>query len=155
PTPEETFLSERGAVSTGAGDSAASAAANSELLELQPGDWPGFRGPDRDSRLVGVRLAANWDRPPPRAVWRDRGGPGWSSFAVIGDRLYTQEQLGEDEAVICYDATTGRELWVHRDKTRFEEVLAGPGPRATPTFHEGRIFSQGASGRLNCLDAAT
>src|SRR5262249_50778864 len=27
--------------------------------------------------------------------------------------------------------------------------------RATPTFHEGRIFAQGASGRLNCLDATT
>ncbi len=90
-----------------------------------------------------------------RELWRHRIGPGWSSFAVVGNRLYTQEQLGEDEAVICYDAATGGELWSHRDAVRFTEPLAGPGPRATPTFHEGRIYALGAAGRLNCLDAAT
>src|SRR5262249_19075967 len=88
-------------------------------------------------------------------VWRHRVGPGWSSFAVVGNRLYTQEQRGQDEAVVCYDADTGNELWVHRDAARFSEVVAGPGPRATPTFHQGQLYAQGAAGRLKCLDAAT
>ncbi len=127
----------------------------SQVVKLQPGDWPGFRGPDRDGRQPGVRIAADWKLTPPQKLWRQRVGPGWSSFAVVGDRLYTQEQRGPDEVVSCYDANTGKEIWAHTDKVRFAETVAGPGPRATPTFHDGKIYSLGASGLLNCLDAAT
>jgi outer membrane protein assembly factor BamB len=125
------------------------------LVGLQPGDWPGFRGPSRDSRLTGVRIATDWKANRPRQVWRQRVGPGWSSFAVVGDRLYTQEQRGEDEVVVCYDAGTGAELWAHKDSARFSEAIAGPGPRATPTFHDGKLYALGAAGQLNCLDPAT
>jgi outer membrane protein assembly factor BamB len=121
---------------------------------LQLGDWPGFRGPNRDSRYTGVPILTDWKQPPP-LVWRHRVGPGWSSFAVVGTHLYTQEQRGDDEAVVCYDADTGLELWSHKDPARFSEKMAGPGPRATPTFHQGKVYVQGAAGRLNCLDAAT
>src|SRR5262249_30084327 len=111
PTPEAKFLAEGGASKSGAPGSTSVAGAESATPEVQPGDWSGFRGPDRDARLPGVQLATNWDKRPPREVWRRRVGPGWSSFAVVGKRLYTQEQRGEEEVVICYDATTGRELW--------------------------------------------
>lgn len=124
-------------------------------LMLSDGDWPGFRGPNRDSRLAGIRIATDWDKNPPKELWRKRVGPGWSSFAVIGDKVFTQEQRGTDEAVVCYDANDGREIWAHSDAGRFEEAVAGPGPRATPTFHDGKIFAMGGAGRLNCLDAAT
>jgi outer membrane protein assembly factor BamB len=153
PTTEEQFLAELAAGKlrvAPAADASASAPA-----VLQAGDWPGFRGPDRDGHRTGVRIAADWKAYPPRLVWRHRVGPGWSSFAVVGSRLYTQEQRGEDEVVVCYDASSGAEVWLHRDAARFSETMAGPGPRATPTFHEGRIYAQGATGLLNCLDAAT
>jgi outer membrane protein assembly factor BamB len=74
---------------------------------------------------------------------------------IVGNRLFTQEQRGEIEAVVCLDSATGRELWVHQDRARFSENLGGVGPRATPTFAEGRIYALGATGILNCLDAAT
>jgi len=122
---------------------------------LQPGDWPGFRGPQRDNRLLGVSIATDWDKNPPRLLWRHPVGPGWSSFAVIGNRLYTQEQRGQDEVVVCYDTATGAELWTHKDEARFSEAIGGPGPRATPTFHDGKIYALGAAGQLNCLDAPT
>jgi outer membrane protein assembly factor BamB len=124
-------------------------------LTLQPGDWPGFRGPNRDGRRTGVQIATDWQQHPPQQLWRHRIGPGWSSFAVVGARLFTQEQRGEDEMVVCYDTGSGAELWAHRDAARFTDVAAGPGPRATPTFHEGRVYALGAAGRLNCLDAVT
>jgi outer membrane protein assembly factor BamB len=120
----------------------------------QPGDWPGFRGPRRDGRLAGVRIKTDW-RQPPRELWRHRIGPGWSSFAVVGDSLFTQEQRGDDECVVCYNAATGAEVWTHHDATRFSEMVAGPGPRATPTFHAGRLYAFGANGHLSCLDAAS
>jgi outer membrane protein assembly factor BamB len=123
-------------------------------LSLQAGDWPGFRGPDRDGIVRGVRIATDWNTAPPRLIWRHRVGPGWSSIAVVGDRLFTQEQRGDSEAVVCFD-DAGREVWVHEDAARFSERLAGAGPRATPTFWEGRLYTLGATGKLNCLDAAT
>ncbi len=134
---------------------AASASSHAATVGLQPGDWPGFRGPTRDGVLHDVRIATNWNDKPPRLVWRRRIGPAWSSVAVAGDRLFTQEQFGEKEAVICVDATTGRTLWSHQDAVRHEDGQGGAGPRATPTFAAGRIFALGATGLLNCLDAET
>jgi outer membrane protein assembly factor BamB len=130
-------------------------AAAKPTLVLQKGDWPGFRGPDRDGRLQGVKIATDWDKDKPKKLWSHRVGPGWSSFAVVGKYLFTQEQLRDEEMVVCYDAETGDVIWAHKDTARFHEGVGGDGPRATPTFHNGKLYVQGATGILNCLDAAT
>ncbi len=120
---------------------------------LQPGDCPEYRGPHRDGVVPGETLAADWTKHPPKPLWRKRVGPGWSGMIVVDGHLVTQEQRGEVEAVVCYDAATGDELWAHNDNVRFEEALAGAGPRGTPTFADGRIYALGAKGVLNCLVA--
>jgi outer membrane protein assembly factor BamB len=146
-TPEQTFLASKS--STPAPDR------TTPPWTLRSGDWPEFRGAQRDGVVRGIRLEKNWRDAPPEKLWRQAVGPGWSSVIVVDEHLVTQEQRGESEAVVCYEAETGKEVWVHAEEVRFSEGITGVGPRATPTFHQGKIYAYGANGILVCLDATS
>lgn len=123
---------------------------------LANSEWPQFRGPESTGhQQTGLEIDLDWENHPPELIWKVPVGPGWSSFVVAGKLLFTQEQLGEAEAVICYQADTGEEVWSQRIESRFFEALGGAGPRATPTLAQGGLFVQGASGQVQRLDPKT
>jgi len=127
----------------------------SVVEQLRTPEWPGFRGPDGASRQKGLRFSDDWSANPPKEIWRIRLGPAWSSFALAGDRIFTQEQRESDEAVVCYDARSGKPIWDYSNPSRFFESLGGLGPRSTPTLSEGSLYALGAEGilvRLNAMD---
>ena len=138
-----------------ASQASAAPAASGAGIALEHAAWPGFRGAARDGVVAGVTIETDWAANPPQEIWRRSVGPGWSSFALVENRLCTQEQRDANEVVVCYDAATGEPVWLYAYPARFWEVMGGLGPRATPTFHAGRLFALGATGVLNCLDAAT
>ena len=113
----------------------------------QSGDCLEYRGSNRDGVIAGLKIDPNWKEHPPKQLWRQKLGPGWSDMIVVDGHLVTQEQRGPSEAVVCYDAASGKELWSHLDPVRFEESLAGAGPRSTPTFSDGRIYTFGTRAR--------
>jgi hypothetical protein len=150
PSPESQMLARR-AWETAAQGSRPSAAG----VALPDAEWPGFRGMDRAGRVRGPALSTNWAAQVPRLLWRIPVGPAWSSFVVAQDRLFTQEQRGTMETVVCYAADTGREIWSRSMETRFDDPLGGPGPRATPTLARGGLFVTGATGNFLRLNPAT
>ncbi|MBU6401519.1 MAG: PQQ-binding-like beta-propeller repeat protein [Verrucomicrobia bacterium] len=141
----------------GAGVLANPAPSGAERARLLAGvrDYPQFLGPRRNATLTGARLAHDWQAQPPRQLWRQRVGAAWSGFAVAGRLAVTQEQQGDDEAVVAYDLLSGQRLWTHADHAHYHTTIAGEGPRATPTITDGRVYTLGATGRLNCLDLQT
>ncbi len=111
--------------------------------------WPSFRGPLQDGvARGGPMLDSDWTAHPPKELWRITVGPAWSSFVSVDQYLVTQEQRGEEEAVVCYDADTGRQVWERKWPSRFFEALGGLGPRSTPTYADGHIYAFGAAGML-------
>ncbi|OHB77545.1 MAG: hypothetical protein A2W31_18180 [Planctomycetes bacterium RBG_16_64_10] len=125
-----------------------------DLTQTTPYDYPQFLGPARLPILSNVTLAPDWKAQRPKLLWRQPIGGGWSAFAVVGQYAVTQEQRGDLEMVVCYEAQTGRVVWSHADAGRFSSVLGGDGPRATPTVYDGKIYVQSPRGALTCLDGA-
>ena len=148
PTAEETYLA-----SLVSRESSDPIKTDSRPITRASSPWPEFRGAQRNGIVRGVVLEEDWTASPPQEKWRTRIGPGWSSFSVASERLFTQEQRGEQEVVLCLDAESGTIVWEYAYPSRFWEAIGGPGPRATPTIADEGLFALGADGILVCLDA--
>ncbi len=127
-----------------------------DLSQTGPYDFNQFLGPNRNATLYDVHLNGNWDDHPPQLVWKQPIGDGWSGFAAVNGLAVTQEQRGQDECVTCYDIRSGELKWIYAAPRRHEDTmsLGKVGPRATPTIDQGRVYCQGATGVLDCLDGS-
>jgi outer membrane protein assembly factor BamB len=119
-------------------------------------DWPQFRGVNRDSKVTGFKAPAKWPAALTK-VWSVNVGTGDATPALSGNKIYVNSRQGNEEVILCLDATTGKEVW--RNKYASMEVTgpaaSHPGPRSTPAVSNGKVVTFGAAGILSCLDAST
>jgi outer membrane protein assembly factor BamB len=126
------------------------------MSSVMAGDWPQWRGPNRDNHVTGFKAPTNWPKSLTKK-WTATVGAGEASPLLMSDKVFTFGRIGGDEVALCFDAATGKELW--RDKNAAAKVTGPdggyPGPRATPAAGEGKVCTFGVHGVLSCLDAAT
>lgn len=128
---------------------------NSLTNALAHPEWPAFRGADRAGHSAAPKISTNWSAHPPLQLWKIPVGPAWSSFAVAGRMLFTQEQRGPKETVACYDADSGKEIWKTDVEARLDDPMGGPGPRATPTLANSALYVTGSTGTFLRLNPIT
>ena len=117
--------------------------------------WTDYRGPKRNGHYEQQPIRTEWPAGGLPEVWRQKVGGGYASVVVAEGRIFTIEQRRNQEVVGCYDFATGKELWATAWAANFQESMGGPGPRATPTWHQGTVYALGAEGELGALDAET
>jgi outer membrane protein assembly factor BamB len=122
------------------------------------GDWPQWRGPNRDGAVHGVRVPKQWPKALTEA-WKVTVGEGAASPVVVAGNVYVFVRLKDNEVMVCLDLADGKERW--RSEPSPAPFKPGPGdafsngPRSTPAIADGRVFALGISGILSCLDART
>src|SRR5690606_10225845 len=85
-------------------------------------DWPDFRGPKRRGVSAETGWRSDWNAQAPKTLWKVQVGIGRSSCTVAGGRVFATGANRDDrEAVICLDASTGREIWRCEYACRFSE----------------------------------
>jgi outer membrane protein assembly factor BamB len=124
-----------------------------DLATTTPDDFPEFLGSGRRAAVENVRLDPDWDATPPKLLWRQPIGAGWSAFSAVNGFAVTMEQRGEREQVTCYAVVSGKHHWTADWDERF--TVHSVGPRSTPTIRDGRVYALGAWGHLTCLDGST
>lgn len=117
------------------------------------GDWPTWRGNARDGSSSESNLLKEWPDGGPEKKWTsDQARLGYSSFAVVGDRLYTMGADDSTEYILAFDSQTGEKIWQQAVGEKLENGW-GDGPRSTPTVAGDLIIALGGNGGLYCVAA--
>ena len=117
-------------------------------------DWPNFRGARHDGISLEKNLKTAWTAAP-SAVWDKSVGSAFSSFACVGDRVFTCGTAKGRQVALCLNADTGETIWQVPIEEAYSEDAGGDGPRATPTIDQDRVYVLGALGTLLCLGSDT
>jgi outer membrane protein assembly factor BamB len=139
-------------------DRGARAAAQGRSGAPAQADWPQWRGPTRDGLAASFAVPATWPEQLTRR-WKTEVGLGYATPLVVGNRIYIFSRQGENEAMSALDAAKGTVLWKTDYPAPFTMNNAtarhGAGPKSTPVFANGRLFSIGMTGIVTALDAVT
>jgi len=134
--------------------------ATSLLLALAAGqtlaaDWPQWRGPARDGISAETGWISTWPAEGPKVLWKISVGEGCSSFAVVGDRVFTMGNDKDSGLVYCLDAKSGATVWKYSYPSTLDPKMFEGGQCSTPTVEGDSVFVLGRQGQLLCLNKAT
>jgi outer membrane protein assembly factor BamB len=121
-------------------------------------DWTQWRGPNRDGVAPAPSDASAW---PAMLMqkWKVEVGLGYATPLVVGNRIYQFARKGDREVMMAIDADSGKALWETGYSAVFTPMSAaaphGPGPKSTPVFFNGRLYSIGMTGIVTAYDAAS
>ena len=130
------------------------AAAGFVAGNLTAGDWPQWRGPDRNG-ISSEKVSAVWPAEGPKVLWQASVGTGFSSLSVSQGRVYTMGNTTNQDTIWGFDANTGKPLWHHSYAAQLSPQWYEGGPGSTPTVYSGRVFTLSKWGDVFCLDAVT
>lgn len=126
--------------------------------QQRPADWPQWRGPNRDGALAAFTAPASWPEQLTQK-WKVDVGLGYATPIVVGNRLYLFSRQGENEVMSALDPENGKVVWQTTYPVTFTMNSAaarhGAGPKSTPAFVNGRLYSIGSTGVVTSFDAAT
>ena len=121
-------------------------------------DWPQFRGPGRDGVVSAFDVPDMWPEGL-REQWKIDVGLGYATPVIVGSRLYMYTRQDGDEVMLAIEMDTGEVLWRSGYAAPFDMTPAaarhGAGPKSTPTYADGRLFTLGMSGIVTGWDAGT
>ena len=115
-------------------------------------DWPQFRGPQQDGISEESGLLETWPEAGPKVLWRKPLGDGFSAPSLVDGRMYVTFAENGQSFAAGLDAASGEELWRTPLGQAFKDRF-GQGPRATPTVHDGVVYTLTANGQLHALSA--
>ncbi|MBN1359167.1 MAG: PQQ-binding-like beta-propeller repeat protein [Sedimentisphaerales bacterium] len=118
-------------------------------------DWPQWLGPNRDARVSDFDAPEQWPAELTQK-WKIAVGAGDATPALVGDRLYVFTRQGDEEVIMCLNASDGKDIWQDRYTAREVTGAAArhPGPRSSVTVTDGKVITLGVGGILSCLDAS-
>ena len=121
-------------------------------------DWPQWRGSNRDG-AAAFSLPGAWPEQLTQK-WKVEVGTGYAAPITVGDRVYAFSRQGEDEVMRALDAATGKTIWETKYNATYKANPAatrthGTGPKSTPVFADGRLYTLGMSGLVTAFDAAS
>ena len=125
---------------------------SAEAEDNSKAEWTQWRGPNRDGISPETGFLKNWPQEGPKVLWHIPFGDGYSGISIAQGKVYTMFAEGNDEFVVCLDASNGEEVWRFRSGAKFTEQR-GDGPRSMPTVHGDSVFALGAEGKLYALNA--
>ena len=121
-------------------------------------DWPQWRGPNRDGVVTSFESPTVWPREL-TSRWQVDVGLGYATPLLVDDRIFMFTRQSDDEVLSALDAASGTSVWRTAYPAPFEMAHAtfqhGPGPKSTPTFADGSLFTLGMSGIVTAFAADT
>lgn len=118
-------------------------------------DWTTWLGPNRDGKSPETGLLKAWPEGGPKQIYLAKGlGEGYSTVSVVGNRIYTMGQQGEQQFVLALDAADGKQVWKTPAGKAYSNDMGG-GPRGMPVVDGNRLYAVASDGTLVCLETAT